>query len=342
MRVTRARNLARDERGASAVIVGICLVMLFAFATYAIDAGALWEDRRNVINASDAAALAAAQEYATGGNGCAGIDDTYAGANDAEGVIELCEPSNITSLGGFVTVTATAPVDYTFAGIIGVLDRTVSSTTSASYEVAQSVIGLRPFGLCENIALQLSLSDEAHKVYFDPETQLLDPDDSTLICPDNPDGNWGLIDLDDSTPLGTPDLKEWITSGYEGSVEPGPIGGDTGFRSALSSALADIVTTIDTEDEWKVFCLPIFGGSDEDDDGTDGQGANATFNVIGFAAVTLWSFEWQGSQDAYLELRMQDGALCAAGEAGNFPAVDFGARTVRICDVDFADRRSEC
>jgi len=340
MRVTRARNLVRDERGASAVIVGICIVMLFAFATYAIDAGALWEDRRNVINASDAAALAAAQEYATGGNGCAGVDDTYAGANDIEVEEVVCEPSNITSLGGFVTVTATAPVDYTFAGIIGVLDRTVSSTTSASYEVAQSVIGLRPFGLCENIALQLQFAEGPLRVYFDPETQLLEGNPS-LVCPDNPDGNWGLIDLDDSVPLGTPDLKEWITGGYDGSVEPGLIGGDTGFRSALSSAIPEIVSTTGNE---KPFCLPIFGGSDEDedDDGTDGHGANATFNVIGFAAVTLWSFEWQGSQDAYLELQLEDGALCAAGEAGDFPAVDFGARTVRICDVDFADRRSEC
>ena len=36
----------RDQRGAVAIIVAICAVMIFGFAAYAIDSGHLWAARR--------------------------------------------------------------------------------------------------------------------------------------------------------------------------------------------------------------------------------------------------------------------------------------------------------
>ena len=63
-------RVTRDERGAVAVVVAICGIMIFGFAAYAIDSGRLWSDRRHLITAADAAALGSAKDYATGASGC--------------------------------------------------------------------------------------------------------------------------------------------------------------------------------------------------------------------------------------------------------------------------------
>jgi hypothetical protein len=58
-----------DERGATAVIVVLSLIALFGLIVLTVDVGQLLFQRRGMVNASDAAALAAAQS-------CAGLDDT--------------------------------------------------------------------------------------------------------------------------------------------------------------------------------------------------------------------------------------------------------------------------
>lgn len=341
MRIGSVRARREDERGAAGILVGISIIMLFGFGAFAVDAGNLWQERRHVTRATDAASLAAAQEYAVGGDGCGGTDDQYTIANDVDATVESCTPSNLSVGSGFVTVEAQTPVDFLFAGVIGFGDTKVDATTTASYRVAQSVVGLRPFGLCAAIVEEMRVLGGTHRVYFDPETQILEGN-PVLNCVDpgededeeeeeveNPPGNWGLIDLDDQKPVGTPDLRDWIRNGYEGAVETEPIGGDTGFRSALSSALADVVG-----DE---FCLPVYTN-------TDGQGSNATYDISGFVKIRLVDFDWQKSKDAYLEVEIIDPGVCGegGGEEGSFPVTDFGARTVRICAVDFADDTSNC
>jgi Putative Flp pilus-assembly TadE/G-like len=62
-------RLSDDERGATAVIVVLSLLALFGLIVLTVDVGQLLFQRRGMVNASDAAALAAAQS-------CAGLDDT--------------------------------------------------------------------------------------------------------------------------------------------------------------------------------------------------------------------------------------------------------------------------
>ncbi len=58
--------MKRDgERGASAVLVSVVLVVLFAAAMLTVDAGSLWTTRRTVITGTDAGVLAAARLFAT-------------------------------------------------------------------------------------------------------------------------------------------------------------------------------------------------------------------------------------------------------------------------------------
>jgi uncharacterized membrane protein len=61
-------------------LVTAALVLLIGSAAFAVDAGSLWSSHRRLRTTTDAASLAAAQDYAQAGNGCAGIDDTYTAA----------------------------------------------------------------------------------------------------------------------------------------------------------------------------------------------------------------------------------------------------------------------
>lgn len=64
-----------DERGGALVMVALFMVALVAMVAFAIDTGALYEERRELQNAADAAVLAIAEDC---GWGIAPCDDAYA------------------------------------------------------------------------------------------------------------------------------------------------------------------------------------------------------------------------------------------------------------------------
>jgi hypothetical protein len=115
----------RDERGATAVIVTLSLVALLGLVVLTVDVGQLLFSRRAMVNASDAAALAAAQT-------CAGVDDldvpetmadTYALDNVGSAITALPNIVDITGCDGpsfgHVTVEYTTNQQLFFAGVLG-------------------------------------------------------------------------------------------------------------------------------------------------------------------------------------------------------------------------------
>src|SRR5215207_6736557 len=104
-------------------------IVLFGAAAYAIDAGNLWQTRRSMVTASDAAALAAAGEYAVGENGCANASE-WLTTNRADATLDSCTTEANTG-GGHVTVSGHTTVPFSFAGIFGLTDKDVTSATSA-------------------------------------------------------------------------------------------------------------------------------------------------------------------------------------------------------------------
>jgi hypothetical protein len=118
-------RMRRDEQGATAVIVVLSLVAILGLIVLTVDVGQLLFKRRAMVNASDAAALAAAQS-------CAGVNDTDNPETMADtfaidnatgliaangGIIDVagCDGDKF----GHVTVEYQIPQKLFFAGVLG-------------------------------------------------------------------------------------------------------------------------------------------------------------------------------------------------------------------------------
>lgn len=77
---TATRPVRHQERGAAALIVALCLLVLMGFTALAVDAGMGYNDRRGTQNAADNAALAAAWESCNPAN--AGSPDPVTAGRD--------------------------------------------------------------------------------------------------------------------------------------------------------------------------------------------------------------------------------------------------------------------
>lgn len=115
-------RLRRGEEGAVAVIVVLSLIALLGVTVLTVDVGQLLFKRRAMVNASDAAALAAAQT-------CAGVDDS----DSPEAMADLFAVDNVSVASGQITelVGCDGPAfghvsveygmsqDLFFAGVLG-------------------------------------------------------------------------------------------------------------------------------------------------------------------------------------------------------------------------------
>ncbi|MEO1060742.1 MAG: pilus assembly protein TadG-related protein, partial [Actinomycetota bacterium] len=139
---------AADETGAVLAFVALGLVVFMGCAAIAIDLGNVWAHRRSVTTAADAAALAAAQEYATGGTGCSATAKSYVKGNLHDATLASCQHATTAAGTGQVEVGARVGIDHWFAPLIGIGSSTVEASTTAFYGSASSADGVRPVGLC--------------------------------------------------------------------------------------------------------------------------------------------------------------------------------------------------
>jgi Flp pilus assembly protein TadG len=238
VRVIPRRPGRRDERGAIAVIVALCSIVIFGFAAYAIDAGHLWQERRQGVTATDSAALAAAADYAAGRNGCSSTAAAYTAANQSDASIIGCSAS-VNPTSGHVTVSTKVNVDYFFGQIFGGdTSHAITTRTTAQWGIPKSVSGLRPFGLCIE-ANQPLKNWLANPVGTSGTVRITYGKDQPNACGANVPGNWGVQDFDGGANSNS-DTMSWTLNGYPGTVSVGAnIPGDTGaFSNSLDSGLS--------------------------------------------------------------------------------------------------------
>jgi hypothetical protein len=316
MRVNQSQTQT-DERGIALIFVAICLVVLCGSAAIAIDLGNGWVTRRNLVTATDAAALAAAQEFALGGDGCAATDDQYVLANNPSAINIDCTVTG-SPAGGTVTVYAEDNVNTWFAAVIGQGDYLASSATTVRWGGAQGMEGLRPIGLCaKSNGLGQWVANPVEPL--EVKVMFSNPDGQPDLCSqgtkngNNVPGNWGLIDFD--TPRGN-DSKDWVANGYPGTVYAGTPG-----RTCLQEPeycyppQTGELTQVRRELEGLIgrdIVVPIIDYS------VDRGGNTTAFHVIGFANVVILDVGLTGAdKDRYITIRFEsvlaDGDCCSVG-----------------------------
>lgn len=307
-------------------MVAILCTVFIACAAFAIDAGALWAARRQLITATDAAALAVAQSFAQGTEDCTGIATEFLAKNDPDATLTECGSGNHSGprhSSGQLRIEATSPVQFAFAGIFGIHEATVTAATRTRYGPPAALRRLRPIGLCPEStpAIEAWIDTQLHQPASPSGTIRVSytkshPD----ACGSNAPGNWGMLDLDGANNSNAA-TKEWTENGYEGSISANAyVEGDPG---AISGSLSGSLDTL--VQSGALFELPLF-------DDVRGNGANAEFRVSGFVSVRLIGYRVTGAEssrylDVQLHRRIVDGQCCAAG-------LNTGVSVVVVCAVD--------
>ena len=245
-----------EESGAVAVIVALSLIAIFSMLVLVVDVGGLLLARRGMVNASDAAALAAAQS-------CASAEDTlnpetqadtYAADNVAGAVTGT---TNITEIvgcddegNGHVSVEYLTQQDLFFAGVLGfgntgdVRARATAAWGAAAGGFAVPIVLESGYlqGICK-IPDGVSIGDTCSMYYNNGDSSL-------------GDANWGFMNLEqwnvDSGEnchnAGSSDRGDWILNDYGDPLvlngappgsEPTYVCNDTGYSAANWQDLVD-------------------------------------------------------------------------------------------------------
>lgn len=309
----------RNDRGATVVVVAFAMVMLFAFAALAVDAGALWWDRKQLQNGADAGALAIAQACAMGPCN-AGDADGFAKANK----LDANATGQVTSLtANSVTVQAGSTRQLWFANVLGTSSAPVSAAATAKWGVIASATTL-PLITSECDFQWAGGGSEATygktvTIIFkgSKDTGPLNPD-GTVDCSAGPGGGgkdfpggWGWLDKKTCQVL--------IKAG-------GYVGGDTGV--ATGSCLDPLVDRMKAGETVEID-MPIY-------DAIVGKG----YHVSGFATLRLdavcykngHSYDPTGAckeTGKDLWIRGEFLKMASLGEMGaGTPGKDYGTRLV--------------
>ncbi len=337
MRVN-ATPLRATERGAVMVITAVSMVALLAAAALAVDIGNGFQTRRRLVTTSDAAALAAAQDFVLGANGCATQAAAFVNANFPDANLLACSTAAGSSANaGAVTVSVDAEVRAWFSPVIGLGNFDADSSTTVEWGGPIAVSGLRPFGLCAtgSNAFQAWLGNPTSTAVI---TIPYSKDDQPDACNGdaNVPGNWGVIDFNGgSNPQG--ETNTWTQDGYDGLVNAGTLGatcdteafacyeGNPGsFNNPLAGPLAFL------RDNQITFTLPVFDSLNEL------PGGNAQFHFVYFVNVQLVDFRVNGNQaNRFLTLRFQPGL--AQGTCCDNSGPNTGVKVIAVCAVDSTD-----
>lgn len=267
------------EEGAIAVIVALVLIAIFGIGALALDVGNLYWERRQLQNAADAAALAAAQDIADGAAASAqATARTFADANNSRGAFLdgfTTTPTSVTVVTRSGDIDGPEQLRSILAGVIGIDRYETTATATATLGVfgGGATIPLT-FSECEwnhltggNVA---NLPTGQRTIYF--HSSQTAKSINTCGGPANQDHPGGF---------------GWLkpTSGCSATISLGLVATDTGNNVPNACSQAFFKALIGGPP----VLMPIF-------DQVTGQGNNATYRIKGFAAFEVSGYRFSGSQ----------------------------------------------
>jgi hypothetical protein len=320
-----------DDSGVTMPLIAIMLIALMGFVALVTDVGNGWMVRRSLIQATDSAALAAAQDFVNGLDGCASTAGNYVIQNQAAATMTQCVTPNATADEGRVSVTATHNVDTWFSGLLGLGDYTTTSTTIAAWGTPIEVTGLRPIGLCLD-----SHPDILNFINNPPATEqtynTLFGSSQPTACGGVIPGNWGWVDFENDNSSNV-EIMSWLLTGFPGEVSfshhtvtscTAEAHCYEGRPGSLNNSHAPTLNSLKTSG--KYFTIPVFNYAEL-------NGTNAKFHLMGVLRVRLIDFTTTGPQaNRSFTFGILPGLItgtCCGGSGATG-----GSKVIAVCGVD--------
>ena len=227
----------QSEEGAVAIIVTLCIMVIFGFTALVVDVGGLLTTKRQMVSASDSAALAAAQSCA--------LDD---GQIQATAQADLLAKENVdlaTQLsadfsetddcsagdnGGSVTVSYTTMKELVFAPVLGLPTQTdVPATAKAIWGATGGGVSVPlQVNVGEDGAFPCTTTGAECNIYYDNKFQTSSSSDWGFLSLDTSNGGWPTTvagnDANRTCPApGANSIMDWISgAGVEVSLVQDP------------------------------------------------------------------------------------------------------------------------
>lgn len=355
MRMNRLFLLVRDESGVSAVIVAICLLVIFGVAALGIDAGGLYARHQHTVVAADAAALAFAEACITSGNPDTAANQlaTSNGGALRNGpaawpVIGTCNPAS-SSDAGQVTVKYQMQQALHFAPVLGFRSsRAVNATATATWGGSGNAV-VPPFEMCANVfpGMGGDCKTTTHCLFPGFPGPPIPGADETCVLkfPRLGGGDWGGMNLSNpplppavcqgSSPYGwnvctanrasckgasAADAQSWMTNGF-GPLNLNPSGStwvcaDNGQATSVWMIFNSVLAG-------QVVCVAV---TDPSKQFPLAPASPVAYDVIGFVPIRVVSYTHMGSND-FLTVQWTGPKACGSDVGG--PG-GFGARGTQL------------
>lgn len=259
----------RNERGQAVIMTVIFLTVLVGAAAIVTDVGAWYRQQRQAQATADAAALAGAQVLPGDTTTAQTLAAQYAASNGG-GVKDIALRSDFQP-NDTVVVKVEKNVPSFFANIFSIDHATVDATAAARADVPEQVNGAAPI-----------VVNKLHPLLSGPGCPCFHVPTTLPLGKTGAPGAFALVDLNGGSNANG-DLANWIENGYDGFLSIGDYFSNTGAQFASNNVQTALSDRIGTE-----LLFPVY-------DKLSGGGSNATYEVIGWVAFHLTSFETVGN-----------------------------------------------
>lgn len=309
-------NNRRNQSGQAFVLTVLFLTALVGMAALVVDLGSWFRQHRQLQATADAAALAGAQDLPGSTGNANALAEQY-GRRNTQGLTELSvtfsskfEPNDT------IRVHVAKPAPGFFSKVFGVDSVNEGAAATARTGGMQAAKYVAPIVVKDTHPALNACGGPC----FGQTNQTTIPVSDT-----GAPGAFALLNLDQSG-QGTgsaSELGDWIVNGYQDYL---PLGGyysspGVKFNSAgIQKALGERMTSANP-----VMLFPVY-------DTLTGQGSNAEYHIIGWAAFNILGYEARGNEGSitgYFTEIIWEG-LQATTAGGGGPS--FGARTVQLID----------
>lgn len=136
--------LLREEKGSAVIVLALALTVLLACTSFVVDLGLMYQNKLQVANAADTAALAGIQALPGSEAQAVEIARDYGGRNQVDDIAV-----NVAGNGHTLEVTARRTIDIFFARVMGFTKSAAQARAVARLEPVTGVRGVVPMGINE-------------------------------------------------------------------------------------------------------------------------------------------------------------------------------------------------